>query len=104
MAAKGSSDQESRGATEAEREGSVRSIAEIPALPNGVAFGADGRLYVAQSLTRKILAYDWSDGELGEPSARQQFVGCEPRPVSIVSASAPAASYTWTAWPMLPQT
>ena len=51
-----------------EGDGTARSIAEIPALPNGIAFGADGRLYVAQSLTRKILAYDWSDGELGEPS------------------------------------
>ena len=51
-----------------ESDGSTRSIAEVPALPNGIGFGADGRLYVAQSLTRKILAYDWSDGELGEPS------------------------------------
>lgn len=46
----------------------VTLLAELPALPNGIAFGPGGdRLYVAQSLTRRILVADWSaDGGLGE--------------------------------------
>jgi gluconolactonase len=48
-------------------DGATEAILELPALPNGIAFGADGRLYVAQSLTRKVLAFDWTGGVLGEP-------------------------------------
>jgi gluconolactonase len=47
-------------------DGTTSSLLELPALPNGIGFGADGRLYVAQSLTRKILAFDWNGGALGE--------------------------------------
>jgi gluconolactonase len=37
-------------------------------MPNGVAFAPDGDvLYIAQSLTRRVLACDYRDGELGEP-------------------------------------
>lgn len=48
--------------------GAVEQVAEVPSLPNGIAFGPGGdTLYVAQTLTRKILAYPFSDGSLGEP-------------------------------------
>ena len=47
--------------------GEAQSLVELPALPNGIGFGPDGRLYVAQSLTRKILAFEWAGGELSEP-------------------------------------
>jgi gluconolactonase len=51
-------------------DGSARQVLEIPAMPNGLAFAPDGRrLYIAQSLTRRILAVDISpDGQLGEPA------------------------------------
>lgn len=39
-------------------DGRVELVAEIPAFPNGLAFGPDDRLYVAQSLTQKILVID----------------------------------------------
>jgi len=48
-------------------DGVTGQLAELAALPNGIGFGADGRLYVAQSLTRRIHAYAWTGGELGEP-------------------------------------
>jgi gluconolactonase len=49
-------------------DGAVSVLAELPAMPNGLAFSPDGAtLYVAQSLTRKILACDYRDGALGEP-------------------------------------
>lgn len=48
---------------------SVEQVAELPAMPNGIAFGPGGdTLYVVQTLTRKILAYPWSaSAGLGEP-------------------------------------
>lgn len=52
--------------------GAVAVLAELPALPNGIGFGPGGdRLYVAQSMTRRILAYEWPgpDGPgLAEPA------------------------------------
>lgn len=45
-------------------KGSAVLLAEVPWFPNGLAFGADSTLYVAQSVTQKILAFDWKDGEL----------------------------------------
>ena len=59
-------------------DGATSSVAELPALPNGIAFGADGRLYVAQSLTRKILAFEWTGGELGEPETFCRLEGGMP--------------------------
>jgi gluconolactonase len=48
-------------------DGDVRVLAELPAMPNGVAFAPGGDvLYVVQSLTRKILAFDYRDGAVGE--------------------------------------
>ena len=38
--------------------GRVELIADVPAFPNGIAFGPDERLYVAQSVTSKILVMD----------------------------------------------
>lgn len=55
-------------------DGAPRVLAELPGMPNGIAFAPGGdQLYVAQTLTRRILRYDWRDGELaGEPA-----VACE---------------------------
>jgi gluconolactonase len=39
-------------------EGKVELIATVPMFPNGIAFGVDDRLYVAQSMTQKILVMD----------------------------------------------
>lgn len=52
--------------------GTVALLAELPALPNGIGFGPGAdRLFVAQSMTRTILAYDWPPpgGRLGAPVA-----------------------------------
>jgi len=38
--------------------GAVELVAEIPNFPNGIAFGVDDRLYVAQSMTQQILVMD----------------------------------------------
>ncbi len=49
-------------------EGNVEQIASIGQFPNGIGFGVDGRLYVAESVTRKIWAYDCQPGGLGPAS------------------------------------
>src|SRR5690242_16042540 len=38
--------------------GRVELVAEVPAFPNGIAFGPDDRIYVAQSVTQKILVME----------------------------------------------
>ncbi len=38
--------------------GDVELLATVPMFPNGIAFGVDDRLYVAQSLTQRILVMD----------------------------------------------
>jgi len=43
-------------------DGRVELVAEIPAFPNGIAFGRDDRLYVAQSVTQQILVMDARPG------------------------------------------
>src|SRR6266566_3957296 len=43
-------------------DGRVELVAEIPAFPNGIAFGPDDRLYVAQSVSQKILVMDAKPG------------------------------------------
>lgn len=49
-------------------DGSITQLAELAAMPNGVAFTPSGdTLLVAQSLTRRVWAYPWHGGELGEP-------------------------------------
>jgi gluconolactonase len=52
-------------------DGAVRQALEVPAMPNGMAFSPDGGvMYLAQSLTRRILAVEVAgDGTLGEPSS-----------------------------------
>jgi gluconolactonase len=47
--------------------GRVERIADVARFPNGIAFGADDRLYVAESVTKQILVYDWSPSGIGEP-------------------------------------
>ena len=46
-------------------------IADVPMFCNGIGFGLDGRLYVAQSNIMKVIAYDWTPEGLGEP---EEFV------------------------------
>ncbi len=50
-------------------EGNVEQLAEVARFPNGIAFGLDGRLYVAESVTKHIWAYECSATGLGEPTA-----------------------------------
>ncbi|MGH2726540.1 MAG: SMP-30/gluconolactonase/LRE family protein [Actinomycetota bacterium] len=42
-------------------------VADVPMFCNGIAFGADGRLYVAQSNIMRIIAFDWTPGGFGDP-------------------------------------
>src|SRR5262249_538116 len=39
--------------------------AEVALLPNGIAFGRDDRLYVAESVAQRIWVYAWSPAGLG---------------------------------------
>lgn len=47
--------------------GNVEQLAEVKRFPNGIGFGPDNRLYVAESITQKVLVYDWSPEGLGAP-------------------------------------
>jgi gluconolactonase len=48
--------------------GALDVLAEVPLFPNGIAFGPDpSKLYVAQTMSMKILEFDWSPDGLGEP-------------------------------------
>jgi gluconolactonase len=52
----------------ADATGRVELLAEIPFFPNGIAFAADHRiLYVAQSVTQRILAFPWTPSGVGTP-------------------------------------
>ncbi len=46
--------------------GNVEQLAEVKRFPNGIGFGADGRLYVAESVTKHVWAYPWKPEGLGE--------------------------------------
>lgn len=46
--------------------GTVEQLAEVKRFPNGIGFGPDRRLYVAESVTKHIWVYDWSEKGLGE--------------------------------------
>jgi len=39
-------------------DGKVEQLCDFPSFPNGIAFGVDDRLYVAQSMTQAILVMD----------------------------------------------
>src|SRR5262245_3022744 len=43
-------------------DGRVELVADVPAFPNGIAFGPDDRLYVAQSVSQRILVMDARPG------------------------------------------
>jgi gluconolactonase len=43
-------------------DGRVELIADVPLFPNGIGFGPDDRLYVAQSMTQTILVMDAKPG------------------------------------------
>jgi gluconolactonase len=61
-------------------DGAVEVLLELPAMPNGLAFAPDGgTLYLAQTMTRKILALEVKgDGSLGEPSTWAKLPGGMP--------------------------
>ena len=50
-------------------DGHVERLAEVARFPNGIGFGLDDRLYVAESVTKHIWAYKCTADRLGEPSA-----------------------------------
>jgi gluconolactonase len=49
-------------------EGNVEQLAEVARFPNGIGFGADDRLYVAESISQHVWVYDWSPSGLGAPA------------------------------------
>ncbi|MFT3866498.1 MAG: SMP-30/gluconolactonase/LRE family protein [Solirubrobacterales bacterium] len=61
-------------------DGAVSVLAEIEGVPNGLAFSPDdATLYLAQSMTRKILAFEVrADGGLGEPATWGKLPGGMP--------------------------
>lgn len=48
--------------------GKVEQLAEVKRFPNGIGFGLDGRLYVAESVTKHMWAYDLKPDGLGDPT------------------------------------
>jgi gluconolactonase len=48
-------------------DGRVELLAEVPGFPNGIAFGPDDRLYVAQSVTQTILVMEARPGAVPAP-------------------------------------
>lgn len=48
-------------------DGRVEALAEVPGFPNGLGFGPDGALYVAQTIYHRILRFSWIASGLGEP-------------------------------------
>jgi gluconolactonase len=48
--------------------GHAEQLAEVTRFPNGIGFGPDDRLYVAESLSQKVLVYDWRPDGLGAPA------------------------------------
>lgn len=48
-------------------DGRVDALVELPGFPNGLAFGGDGALYVAQSMYHRILRLAWNPEGLGTP-------------------------------------
>jgi sugar lactone lactonase YvrE len=49
--------------------GRVDALVEVPGFPNGLAFGPDGALYVAQSMHHRILRFAWNPEGLSAPEA-----------------------------------
>jgi len=47
-------------------DGKVEQLASVALFPNGIGFGPDDRLYVAESVTQHIWVYDWTPRGLGE--------------------------------------
>jgi gluconolactonase len=45
--------------------GNVEQLAEVARFPNGIGFGPDDRLYVAESVSQRVWAYDWRPDGLG---------------------------------------
>jgi sugar lactone lactonase YvrE len=48
-------------------DGRVDALAEVPGFPNGLAFGPDNALYVAQTIYHQILRFPWDGREVGPP-------------------------------------
>jgi gluconolactonase len=51
-------------------DGRVELLNDVPYFPNGIAFGADDRLYVAQSLAQLVLVMESSPGDTPRPFAK----------------------------------
>jgi gluconolactonase len=48
--------------------GNVEQLAEVERFPNGIGFGPDDRLYVAESVSQRVWVYDWRPEGLGAPT------------------------------------
>jgi gluconolactonase len=48
-------------------DGNVELLTEFPMFCNGLGFGPDATLYVAQSMGMKVFAFPWTAAGLGEP-------------------------------------
>lgn len=48
-------------------DGQVEQLAEVKRFPNGIGFGPEDRLYVAESVTKHVWVYDWHPDGLGTP-------------------------------------
>jgi gluconolactonase len=46
--------------------GRVEQLAAVDRFPNGIGFGVDDRLYVAESVTQRVWVYPWSPQGLGK--------------------------------------
>lgn len=47
-------------------KGNVEQLAEVKRFPNGIGFGTDGRLYVAETFIKHVWVYTWNEKGLGE--------------------------------------
>lgn len=65
-------------------DGEVAVLAEIPAVPNGLAFTPDGQtLLVAQSMTQRILAFDYGSQALTAPVVWGTLPGGSPDGICV---------------------
>jgi gluconolactonase len=48
-------------------QGHVEQLASVERFPNGIGFGLDNRLYVAESVSQRMWAYEWRPDGLGQP-------------------------------------
>jgi gluconolactonase len=51
-------------------DGDVQLLCDFPSFPNGIAFGPDDRVYVAQSMTQTVLVMEPGPGDTPRPFAK----------------------------------